>query len=153
MTHSRIVAALLLLVASLGGIMVGVALDRMVLLRSPFEAPGWGLAISGPLPPFRERIAHELDLSPEQRVRVDSVLERSHREFCAIQADIRPRVESVLVRTRRELEAVLTPEQRAQADKLKTRIHKFKEGRGMPGRLGGLREGCLPMIIGGGPFE
>jgi hypothetical protein len=81
-------------------------------------------------------------------VRVDSVLERSHREFCAIQADILPRVDSVLARTRRELEAVLTPEQRAEADELKTRIHKFQVKGGMPGPLGGLREGCLPMMIG-----
>jgi hypothetical protein len=147
MTRPRILAALLLLLALLGGIVLGVALDRTLLLRGPFAGRGWRMAIAGPSPAFRERIVRELGLSPEQRVRVDSVIDRSHREFCAVQADIRPRLDSVLARTRRELAAVLTPEQLAKADKFKTRIEKFRHRGGILGRPGGRGPDCsMPMM-------
>jgi Spy/CpxP family protein refolding chaperone len=153
MTTPRLVAALLLLLALLGGIVVGVAVDRTLLLRGPFGGPGWRMAGGRHSPAFRERMARELDLSPEQRVRVDSVIDRSHRDLCAVQDEIRPRLDSVLARTRRELDAVLTPEQRVKAEKLKDRVHKFKERRGMPGRRGLLGPDCSLPTMRGGPAE
>jgi hypothetical protein len=70
------------------------------------------------------------------------VIERSHREFCAVQSDIRPRLDSVLARTRRGLDSVLTPEQRVKAEKFKTRVEKFKHRRGMAGRPGLMGSDC-----------
>jgi Spy/CpxP family protein refolding chaperone len=142
MTRPRLVAALLLVLALLVGVVVGIALDRTVLLRGPFGGKGWRMAFTGPSPAFRERMLRELGLTPEQRVRVDSVIDRSHREFCAVHDDIRPRLDSVVARTRRGIDSVLTPEQRVKAEKLKARVLKFKHKRGMPGRPGFLGPDC-----------
>ncbi len=67
---------------------------------------------------FRERLARELDLTPEQRTRIDSLLDAQAAELRAIRGQTHPRIESTIARTRREIDAVLTPEQRTRAAEL-----------------------------------
>lgn len=153
MTRPRLVAALLLVLALLVGVVVGIALDRTVLLRGPFGGRGWRMAFAGPSPAFRERMVRELGLSPEQRVRVDSVIDRSHREFCAVHEGVRPRLDSIVARTRLGLDSVLTPEQRVKAEKLKARVLKFKHRRNMLGRPGFPGPDCAGPTPGRAPGE
>jgi hypothetical protein len=139
-------AALLLLLAALAGVMVGVALDRRVLLPHAFGGPGGHHERLGrPPAAFLDRIARELELSPDQRVRVDSILERSHREICAVKGEVQPRLDSLFTRMRREMDLVLTPEQRNKAEKFRKKHHPPDgPGPGGPGE-------CFPKGSAAGP--
>jgi Spy/CpxP family protein refolding chaperone len=112
----------LLLVAFAGGL-AGVALDRMVLLRHMFRGPGFGHEHGPGGPPrdreFRARIAKELGLSPEQQIRIDSIMERRGRELRAVRGQVQPTLDSIITRTRRQVDSVLTPEQRKKAEEFR----------------------------------
>jgi hypothetical protein len=141
-----LLAALLLLLAALAGVMVGVALDRRVLLPHAFGRPDRHQGRFGrPPAAFLDRIARELELSPDQRLRVDSILDRSHREICAVKGVVQPRLDSLFTRMRREMDLVLTPEQRNKAEKFRKRHHpEDGAGPGGPGE-------CLRKGSAGGP--
>lgn len=141
-----LLAALLLLLAALVGVMVGVALDRRVLLPHAFGGPGDLHGRFGrPPAAFLDRIARELELSPDQRVRVDSILDRSSREICSVKGEVQPRLDSLFNRMRRQLDSVLTPDQRVKAEKFR-RKHHPPDGRGPGGP-----EDCMRNEGGGGP--
>lgn len=141
-----LLAGLLLLLAVFVGVVVGVALDRRVLLPRAFGGPGGHHGRFGRPPvAFLDRIARELELTPDQRLRVDSILDRSTREICAVKGEVQPRLDSLFTRMRRELESVLTPDQRAKAEKFKKKHHPPNwRGPGGPGE-------CLRKGSAGGP--
>jgi Spy/CpxP family protein refolding chaperone len=117
------IAGLVLLLVALAGGLAGLAVDRLVLLPHRFGGPGFGPhGRHGPPPPnheFRDRFAHDLGLTDDQQVRIDSLMDRQMREMRAIRSQVQPRVDSIIGRTRRELDAVLTPEQRQKAEVLR----------------------------------
>lgn len=84
-------------------------------------------------------------LSPDQRVRVDSILDRSHREICAVKGEVQPRLDSLFTRMRRDMDLVLTPEQRNKAEKFRKKHHP-PDGRGPGGP-----EDCMRKEGAGGP--
>ena len=117
-----LLAVLVLLLALLVGGVVGVAMDRRLLLPHAFEhRRGRGMH-----PPrdreFRDRFARELGLSSEQQLRIDSIMDRRGRELRAIRAGVQPQVDSVITRTRRQLDSVLTPDQRKKAEDIRRRM-------------------------------
>jgi Spy/CpxP family protein refolding chaperone len=124
--RGRILAALVLFFVALAGGLTAVVLDRFVLRPPPgprFHDLGRG---PGGRPPERERAARdhfakELGLTPEQRVRIDSLMDRQLKEIRAVREQVRPRLDSIVGQTRREIDAILTPEQRKKAQELAQR--------------------------------
>jgi Spy/CpxP family protein refolding chaperone len=138
-------ALLVLLLVALAGGLAGVALDRAVLLprhvgpRSAMAGPmGRPMREGRPGHPraerpdrermFRERMARHLGLGEAQRARIDSVLDRQLREVRAVRAEAQPKLEEIRARARREMDAILTPEQRAKADSMA----RMRRGMGGP---------------------
>lgn len=128
--RGRIVAVLVLTLVALAGGLVGVLVDRTLLLprhfpgKAPPVRPGFGRDDPG----FRERelqfrlqMAHELDLSNTQRQRIDSLLDRQLRELRTIREQARPRLDSIISGTRRQIDSILTPAQREKARELAPR--------------------------------
>lgn len=123
-------AALLLLTATLG-VLAGIALDRTLLAPppTPVSAPApdrppgrrWheGMRHDESVPGgarhrYAERFARELDLTPEQQARIDSILQSQQERVRALRRESLPRFQEITRETRRAVEAVLTPEQREQ---------------------------------------
>ena len=75
--------------------------------------PGGGRRGEG----MREGFARQLDLTPEQQRRVDSIMEQQMVDFRRIREQMQPRVDSLLARAQTRLDSALTPTQR---EKLKT---------------------------------
>jgi Spy/CpxP family protein refolding chaperone len=121
--RGRMIAGLVLLLTTIAGGLAGVAVDRLVLLPHMFGGRDFGPhGRHGPPPPnheFRDRFAHDLGLTEDQRVRIDSIMDRQMREVRAIRRQVQPRVDSIISGARRELDAVLTPEQRLKAEALR----------------------------------
>jgi Spy/CpxP family protein refolding chaperone len=121
--RGRTMAGLVLLLVALAGGLAGVAVDRLVLLPQMRGGPDFGRhGRHGPPPPnheFRDRFAHDLGLTDDQQVRIDSIMDRQMREVRAIRSQVQPRVDSIISGARRELDAVLTPEQRQKAEALR----------------------------------
>jgi cell division protein FtsN len=62
---------------------------------------------------YRDRLAKELKLSPEQRIQLDSVLDKRHRDMTAAWEPVRPALDSIRERARDEIREMLAPNQRA----------------------------------------
>lgn len=158
--YARGRAAALMAFAAVGlaGVLSGAALDRYVLFlwRSPdrFDGPPRGRGPDGrfipPGPPGGpygrgrgpgrgelgpggpEFLAHELDLSPEQRASIDSLMARQAEKLRAARERIRPEIDAVASETEHEVERRLTDEQRERYRELRSRMGR--RGRGPPPR-------------------
>ena len=75
-----------------------------------------------------ERLAHDLDLTAEQRAKVDQALASSRNRLETMQRDGRDRFDAERRTVRDEIRNVLTPEQQQKFDAME------KDGRGRPGR-------------------
>ncbi|HUF29588.1 MAG TPA: hypothetical protein VMM77_02915 [Gemmatimonadaceae bacterium] len=62
---------------------------------------------------YRDRLGSELRLSPSQRVQLDSVLDKRHRDMTAAFAPVRPSLDSIREWARDEIREMLEPDQRA----------------------------------------
>jgi hypothetical protein len=133
--RGALLAALVLLLALVVGGLAGVAVDRLVLLPRMFHGPGFEHHGRPPRDrEFRDRFAREVGLSPEQEIRIDSIMDRRGRELRAVRGTVQPRLDSIITRTRREIDAVLTPEQRKKAEEIR-RKHPRPQGP-PPGEFG-----------------
>src|SRR5262249_30226321 len=126
---TRRVAIVVLSAIAVGGVFVGMALDRWLvrprastlaypdttfhpvssLLRSPTDSERKLI---------RAQLAEALELTPQQAVLVDSILDTHTASFRQLREEIRPRVEALTSSVRADVEGVLTPEQRARYRKL-----------------------------------
>jgi Spy/CpxP family protein refolding chaperone len=130
-----LLALLVVVIAVLAGAVAGVAVDRLFLLPHPHRDAwhGGGGPHGGPGGPprdreFRNRFARELGLSDQQRIRIDSIMDRQGREMRTVRQRVQPQVDSIVTRTRAALDSVLTPEQRKKADAIRRR-HPRPSGR------------------------
>ncbi len=120
-------ATLMLLLVLASGILLGIVLDRSFLARRGSLPPGEFMS------PWRMgRILHGLDLSPEQRARVDSILAERRIELHALREKVGPEIEGIRHRTEADLRAELTPEQAQRFDQNLEQIRRF----GPAGRSG-----------------
>jgi hypothetical protein len=67
---------------------------------------------------FLRRVQRELDLSPDQRNRVDRILRESQERSRKVMEPVSPLLREEMQRTREEFRAVLDPAQRAIFDEL-----------------------------------
>ena len=128
---ARALALAAIIAALLIGMLVGVALDRAALrhrwwARWRIGPPPVGSMMGGPRR-LNDRIARELDLTPTQRVRVDSIMARRIRDIEQVRQEVRPRMRQIFERTRTEIDSVLTPAQRERMNAI------FRRHRGGPG--------------------
>jgi hypothetical protein len=132
------VAATVIVLSLFTGVIVGVALDRRVL----WSHHGHGGPVVGsrgghgpimiPL-----RLERELGLSPAQTAAVDSIMRHRMAQRDSLMAHTWPVMRQLLDSTRSDIEKVLTPEQKAKFEQLRSR-----EPGGPPGIM--LRRGDGP---------
>ena len=137
---TRAMAVALLVVVGLAGIGLGFAADRLALhngrnlVHRPapsfgsFRGPGpggggggGGGGRDGHRDGMRERLARELDLTPEQQRRVDSIMAQQMEDFRRLREAMRPRFDSLLLDAQARLDSVLTPAQREKLKALRAR--------------------------------
>ena len=128
--QGTVMAAALLLVTLVLGVVGGVALERWAL--RPHRIAGTPRAMQATAPRNRfdpgrarvqvsSRLARQLDLTPAQRVQVDSLLRLQQQEAGALMRGMRPRLDSVTARTQAALTQILTPEQQRKFDAIRRR--------------------------------
>lgn len=145
---TRMLAVGVLVVVALAGVIGGVALDRTVLRQRAWGGRG---AMSranerhtGPRRPS-DMLGADLNLTAEQAVRIDTLIERQMRGFRDIRRSTQPAIDSLMAQTRRSMDSILTTAQRAQLDSARARREveyrkRFPNGgppRGGPGGAGG----------------
>ncbi len=143
---TRLLAAGVLLVVALAGIIGGIALDRTVLRQR--QADGRGGAMrggerhAGPRRPS-DMLGAELKLSPEQAVRIDTLIERQMRGFREIRQSTQPAIDSLMAQTRRSMDSILTVGQRTMLDSARAkREAEFKRRYPNGGPRGGAGGGA-----------
>lgn len=118
-------AALVLVLVLASGIGLGIVIDRAFLARRGALPPGEFMS------PWRMgRLLARLDLTPEQRSQVDSILALRRRELGRLREEVRPELERIRIATEADLRALLTPEQAARFERHLERVRRF----GPPGR-------------------
>ncbi|HEY7877088.1 MAG TPA: hypothetical protein VIC55_02625 [Gemmatimonadaceae bacterium] len=133
----RALAAIVVGVTLVAGILVGIGLDRAFFVRSFHGGPGarfapaFGMMTHGPRlaarQAMRERFARDLQLTPEQQARIDTIMQRRLAAFDSIQEESRPRIRALIVDTRTQIDSILTPEQRERYHALaQRRGHVFR---------------------------
>jgi Spy/CpxP family protein refolding chaperone len=110
------VPIVILSVTALAGALVGVAVDRTLLM------PRMTIGTGFPEPPglrgspvmrkaFIARIAQQLDLTPEQRVEVEALIERELPQVRITVDSVRQLFERRMAEPRAQMAKILTPEQ------------------------------------------
>jgi Spy/CpxP family protein refolding chaperone len=115
--NARLLGAALLVAVFAAGGLAGAATDRVLHAgetRPPDQA-GWDCR-----PPRGDHtLLDQLALAPEQRVRIDSIMDESRERIRAFWAHEGAQVRAMVDSTRAEVRSVLTPEQRAEYDRLR----------------------------------
>lgn len=116
MTGSRTRVALLLFLTFAAGAAAGVAADRLSLVPGTARAEQPAAEAEPDEDRERrqttiERFADELELTAEQRRRIEAVLEEFRTDLKTMRAEFHPRWHALIDSTRTRIEAVLTPEQ------------------------------------------
>jgi len=68
-----------------------------------------------------ERLSAELALSPSQRTKLDSVMERQAAAFKRIREETQPKIKALVDSSRAQIDQLLTPDQRAKYAKIRER--------------------------------
>ena len=80
---------------------------------------------------YRQRMADELKLTPQQQVAIDSLIEQKHRQILALYKPMQPQLDSVakLARvvsdsTHEQIKRLLSPQQGAKLDQMRAAARK-----------------------------
>lgn len=119
MTKTKTVAALLIAAAFVVGVLAGVAGDRVWTLRHG-QRRGGRVSTSR----IADRLERELNLSPQQKTAVRTILDRHRTQIDLLMRNVRPQVRQEVDASNREIETVLTPEQRAKFEEIRKRNEK-----------------------------
>ncbi len=111
------VALILVLVFGAGGAMGFAMGHRSGGNPSAPESGGSG-------PDTRGAVIHQLDLTGEQQVQVDSILEHHRERWVQVQEEVSPRFREIVDATRDQIYSILEPEQRAEYDSLLERARE-----------------------------
>jgi hypothetical protein len=115
----NVVVALILLLATLVcGVILGAAIDRLILFRQHRLLPRAGMRFA--TSHILQRLDRELDLRPDQKKKVQEILDRRRASIEGIWSGIQPRVRQQIEATNSEIDAVLTPAQRVRFRELRS---------------------------------
>jgi Spy/CpxP family protein refolding chaperone len=117
--RTRLLAIGVLAATFATGMLAGTAADQALAARGPAPAPKAGWQCEGGPGGKTRAILDQLRLTPEQRTRIDAVMERRRAQADAFWASEGPRMRSIVDSTRAEVRAILTPEQRAEYDRIR----------------------------------
>jgi periplasmic protein CpxP/Spy len=110
------IAAIVVVVAFVSGIVVGVAVSH-------FARHGRGPHFPRRATHFMvQRLDHRLDLTDEQEKRVEAIIHRRHQRMESIWSSAHPRIEAEIKAANDEISAILTPEQRVKFEAIKMRM-------------------------------
>lgn len=157
-SQSRWVAAAVMLAVALAGGAAGVVFDRAVLVPrnaparrggppSGFVRGDRGAPSADARKRFSDRMALELSLTPEQQVKVDTIMTRQFAGMEQAREKVRPVIDSLTRAAQASMDSVLTPEQRTKVAEMRSR----PQGRGGPGGRGGRDGRGGPPRDSGGP--
>ena len=124
-TSTTLVAAVALFATFLVGILVGVAADRMIILRYMHRRP------PGAAEFLMKRLDRRLDLTPQQERQVTIILQNGELRIGNVWGKVGPQIRQEIERTNSEIERVLTPEQRVKFAEIKMKMSPRRSGRGM----------------------
>ncbi len=105
------------MVAFIAGLFIGVAGDRLVLIRSGQFFPRHAAAFSAAH--VVDRMNRDLHFSDAQRVQIQRIIDQYHTRIDGIWNGVRPQVRREIDAANAEIEKTLTPEQ----------VSKFREMR------------------------
>jgi Spy/CpxP family protein refolding chaperone len=118
MDRTKGYALMFLLGAFIAGGALGFSADRAI-------RGGHGRELRGPHA-YRQRMAEELKLTPQQQASVDSLIEQKHRQIMALYKPLKPQLDStaVLARvvsdsTHAQIKRLLNPDQQVKLDKMR----------------------------------
>jgi Spy/CpxP family protein refolding chaperone len=123
-SKTAVIAAIVVVLAFVAGFAAGVVTDHLVMLRrGPGMPPMVAHAMAG-------RLDRHLDLTDEQRRKIEEILERRHGAMDRLWAEMHPRMRVEIDATNAEIERVLTPEQREKFREMRMRLGpRHGEGR------------------------
>lgn len=132
----RVRAAVIVALIVVSSAIVGAAIERTVIhaRRRPPQGQGGPPRGSAESEARRrngmlDRMTKDLSLTPEQRVAIDSIMQRTDSSMRVIRGEMQPRIESVFVASRANMRARLSPEQQAKFEQTMR-----SRGRGRGGR-------------------
>ena len=141
-SRTRIWFALFVLAVFAMGLAAGVLMGRRM---GPPPRPGAaGPPVRGGLPPpdrLIERLDRDLQLSADQRQRIESILEARRPRIEAVQREVIARAEREQREMQAEIRGVLTPEQQERFDRWLAQRGRSGRGRGGMGPMGPGRGG------------
>jgi hypothetical protein len=76
------------------------------------------------------RLDRRLDLTDDQKKKIEAIIARRHARMNQIWDSARPRIEAEIEATNNEIASILTPEQRVKFEAIKMRVNRGR----MPGR-------------------
>ncbi len=136
----RAMAAVVVCVTLIAGILVGIGLDRAFF--RPRHGPFGRFAIirGGPNADsarmrMRADFARQLHLTPDQQARIDTILERRMAVLDSIRKTTMPQIRTLIGATQAQIDSVLTPEQRETFQSLR----QHRRGRRFRPDSGGYR--------------
>jgi hypothetical protein len=75
---------------------------------------------------YRQRMAEELKLTPQQQASVDSLIEQKHRQIIALYKPVKPQLDSIALlahvvsdSTHAQIKRLLNPDQQVKLDKMR----------------------------------
>ena len=123
MRSSKSLALAFVLGALLVGGVVGFTADRMLVRED--QAPRFFTRAE-----LRQRFAERLALTPPQRAKVDSILDRKRAKMDSLLAPVRPAMKAVSDSTARAIDGVLDARQRAKFAELRAENEKREKDSG-----------------------
>jgi Spy/CpxP family protein refolding chaperone len=129
--RARLLSVLIIAIVFLVGGLTGAATMHVV---EGDEAPRAERRERGPR--GSRDLFERLQLTPEQQVQVEAIMEQGRTQMDAFWAEHRPALRAIADSTRAQIRAVLTPEQRALDDEWMAERRREAEKRGDDGRGG-----------------
>jgi len=135
-SNTRTTAVVVVLSAFLAGLVVGVGGETVYLIHNhrliPSRTAGKSMTKH-----LIDRLDRELKLDPQQRAKIETIVESRRQRIDSIWSSVRPAVTQQIDGTNAEIEKILHPDQLQKFKAMETRMRN-RAGRGGPGHHGGM---------------
>ncbi len=119
LSKNTVIAIVVIVLTFVAGMAAGVFTSHMMVLRGGHGAEHF------PIRGMVNRLDHRLDLTDEQRAKVEQIIRRRHARIDALRDGIRPALRAEIERASDEIAQVLTAEQRTEFAKMRMRMRYF----------------------------